>query len=93
MFSHRLALPAVFLIAALRFFSTACGGGSSSKTTPATPQPTGQYTHVYVVFPPASGVNYTHFMSTVMTQPKIEGVTVPVAWNAVETGTPGIGDL
>src|SRR5262249_16771027 len=37
----------------------------------------------------ASGVNNAHFMSTVMTQPAIEGVTVSTAWNDVESGTPG----
>jgi hypothetical protein len=90
MFSQRIALPAVFLIFALEIFLTGCGGVSSSPTT-TTPPPTGQFTHVYVVFPPASGVNKTHFMSTVMNQNAIEGVTVAVAWNDVETGTPGMG--
>jgi len=50
-----------------------------------------QFTHVYVVFPPQSGVNNTHFMNSVMTQAAIEGVTVPVQWATIETGTPGPG--
>jgi hypothetical protein len=70
---------------------TGCGGGSSSSTPPPPPPPPGQFTHVYVVFPPASGVNNTHFMSTVMNQKAIEGVTVAVAWKDAETGTPGMG--
>jgi hypothetical protein len=48
-----------------------------------------QFTNVYVVFPPASGVNNTHFMSTVMNQAAINGVTVAVSWIDVETATPG----
>jgi hypothetical protein len=47
--------------------------------------------HVYVVFPPSTGVNNTHFMNTVMNQPAIDGVTVPVPWITAETGTPGPG--
>ncbi len=89
--SRKIVLPAVCFIFALEVLLTACGGGSSSATTPVTPPPTGQVTHVYVVFPPASGVNNTHFMSTVMNQNAIEGVTVAVSWNDVETGTPGTG--
>jgi hypothetical protein len=50
-----------------------------------------QFTHVYVVFPPATGVNNVHFMSAVMNQNAIEGVTVPVEWATVETGAPGPG--
>jgi Big-like domain-containing protein len=50
-----------------------------------------QQTHVYVAFPPPDGVNNTHFMSSVMTQPSIEGVVVPVQWATIETGTPGPG--
>jgi hypothetical protein len=47
---------------------------------------------VYVVFPPqTTDPNYSHFMSTVMPQKAIEGVTVGSAWKAVETGTPGPG--
>ena len=50
-----------------------------------------QVTHVYVVFPPATGVNNAHFMSSVMNQTAIEGVTVPVQWATVEGATPGPG--
>jgi hypothetical protein len=50
-----------------------------------------QFTHVYVVFPPPTGVNNAHFMSSVINQTAIEGVTVPVQWATVETGTPGPG--
>jgi hypothetical protein len=50
-----------------------------------------QFTHVFVVFPPPSGTNNIHFMSTVMNQPSIEGVTIPIQWTTIETGTPGPG--
>lgn len=50
-----------------------------------------KFTHVYVMFPPPSGVNNAHFMNSVITQAAIEGVTVPVQWADVETGTPGPG--
>ena len=50
-----------------------------------------QVTHVYVVFPPATGVNNAHFMSSVMNQTAIEGVTIPVQWATVEGATPGPG--
>jgi len=77
---------ACFLIS---LFLSGCGGSKSSTSTP--PPTSGQFTHVYVVFPPSSGVNNAHFMSTVITQPAIEGVTVPNAWIDVETSTPGPG--
>ena len=52
----------------------------------------GQFTHVFVVFPPStSDPNYSHFMNTVMPQKAIEGVTVGSAWMSAETGTPGPG--
>ena len=70
-------------------FLAGCGGVAKSTTPP--PGSSGQFTHLYVVFPPSSGVNNQHFMSTVMTQPAIEGVTVPNAWIDTETGTPGPG--
>jgi hypothetical protein len=91
MFSRRN--PLFFLTSlVLAAFLTACGGGGSGSTPiPPPPPPTGQFTHVYVVFPPDSGVNNQHFMATVMNQKAIEGVTVPVAWRDVETGTPGLG--
>ncbi len=62
--------------------------GSINGTTVLT---TNQTTHVYVVFPPPTGVNNAHFMSSVMNQSAIEGVTVPVQWATVETATPGPG--
>ncbi len=61
--------------------------GTASLTVTAAPA----QANVYVVFPPASGVNNTHFMNTVMNQPTIAGVTVPIQWTQVETGTPGPG--
>ena len=67
-----------------------CHGISSGGGTPP-PSGSGQFTHVYVVFPPDKGVNNQHFMSKVMTQAAIEGVTVPTAWIDVETTTPGPG--
>ncbi len=67
---------------------SACGGSGSTKST-AGP---GQFTHVYVVFPPAvNDPNHSHFMNTVMNQPAVEGVTVGSAWITAETGTPGPG--
>jgi hypothetical protein len=66
---------------------TGCGGVSKGTTTSAGP---GQFTHVYVVFPPAaSDPNFSHFMNTVITQKAIEGVTVGTSWAEAETGTPG----
>jgi len=63
-----------------------CAGGSGTKNSGA-----GQFTHVYVVFPPStSDPNHSHFMNTVMNQPAIEGVTVATPWNQVETGAPGL---
>jgi hypothetical protein len=70
---------------------TGCGGSSSGPSTTTPPATSGQFTHVYVVFPPANGINNAHFMSTVMNQAAIEGVTVPSMWSAAETGTPGQG--
>jgi len=67
---------------------TACGGGSKSSGSSGP----GQFTHVYVVFPPSTtDPNYSHFMNTVMPQKSIEGVTVGSAWLSAETGTPGPG--
>src|SRR5215471_17134137 len=65
-----------------------CAGTSSGNKTPP-PPPQSQFTHVYVVFPPNSGANNTHFMQTVINQPAIEGVTVHNAWSSVETTPPG----
>jgi len=36
------------------------------------------YTHIYVVFPPQSGINNTNLKSNVMKQAAIDGVTVVV---------------
>jgi hypothetical protein len=68
---------------------TGCSGVSSSSNANTGPH---QFTHVYVVSPPAAGdPNNSHFMSTVMNQAAIEGVTVGTSWIDVETGTPGPG--
>jgi hypothetical protein len=90
MASHRCArLLWCFTIIAAAFL-TGCGGGGSSST-PTPPQTANQFTHVYVVFPPAQDPNKTHFMSTVINQKAIEGVTVATSWLDAETGTPGPG--
>ena len=79
-----LFLSAVGLMGLL----TGCGGGTSKSSSTGP----GQFTHVFVVFPPGtSDPNYTHFMNTVMPEAAIEGVTVGSAWISAETGTPGPG--
>jgi len=81
-----LALAVCVLLGLL----TGCGASSGSRTT--TPPPSsGQFTHVYVVFPPQNDPNKTHFMNTVINQSAIEGVTVGTHWIDAETGTPGPG--
>jgi len=65
-----------------------CGSNSANNSHLPPPQQ-GQFTHVYVAFPPKTGTNNTHFMNTVMTQPAIEGVTEPNIWSSIEKGTPG----
>lgn len=50
-----------------------------------------QVTHVYVAFPPPDGDNNVHFVNTVLSQPAIEGVVVPVEWATIETEGPGPG--
>jgi hypothetical protein len=65
--------------------------GSIKGTTVLTVTSAPVQAHVYVVFPPPSGVNNTHFMNSVMNQSTIAGVTVPIQWAMVETGTPGPG--
>ena len=69
---------------------TASHNGISGTTllTVTAPPPQAQ---VFVVFPPPGGVNNSHFMSTVLSQPTIAGVTVPVEWTLVESSTPGPG--
>lgn len=87
----RVGLNAFLLLSSICGITwfTACGGGS--KNSGATSGP-GQFTHVYAVFPPATtDPNYSHFMSTVITQKAIEGVTTANAWIQAETGTPGPG--
>ncbi len=66
-------------------------GGSGATNQLQTVQPPAPFTHVYVVFPPAGGVNNTHFMSTVINQKAIEGVTVANDWSDTETAAPGAG--
>jgi hypothetical protein len=83
----RMFFPLSCAICALLAFLTGCGGGSSSST--GTGQ-SAQFTHVYVVFPPSSGVNNQHLMATVMNQAAIEGVTTQTLWRDAETGTPGL---
>lgn len=88
---NRIGLPLSFVVCLFVAILSGCGSsGSSSSTSASTAS---QFTHVYVVSPPAasSGVNYTHFMSTVMSQGAIEGVTVDTPWDQAETGTPGLG--
>ena len=83
----KLSIVVVLFVAALTVL-TGCGG--SGKTT--TSSGPGQFTHVYVVFPPpVSDPNHSHFMNTVMNQAAIEGVTVATMWKDAETGTPGPG--
>src|SRR5258708_2250669 len=77
----------IFVFAA---FLTGCGGVAKNSSTTTTSS-SHQFTHVYVVFPPQTDPNKTHFMTTVMNQAAIEGVTVATAWKDVETGTPGPG--
>jgi len=88
---YRLSVPALPLcsvICILLALLTGCGGSSSAPPPCTGCSTTPQFTNVYVVFPPASGVNNTHFMSTVMNQAAINGVTVAVSWTDVETSTP-----
>ncbi|MGA7220449.1 MAG: hypothetical protein WBX38_19190 [Candidatus Sulfotelmatobacter sp.] len=77
-----VALPSLVLTL---FTLTACGGGSHSSAANAFHQ----FTHVYVVAPPVSGINNQHLMASVMNQAAIEGVTVDISWLDAETGTPG----
>jgi hypothetical protein len=64
---------------------TSCGGVSRGNSGP------GQFTHVYIVFPPATtDPNYSHFMNTVINQPAVEGVTVATPWSEAETSNPGL---
>src|SRR5690349_4190314 len=79
----RLCAPLLLLLLLI-----GCGSNSGGSPPPPPPNP-GQFTHVYAIFPPQSGINNTHFMNTVMNQPAIEGVTVHNVWSAVEKATPG----
>jgi hypothetical protein len=86
----RTFLPPCCLVLVLASLLTGCGGSGTSAPPPCEGcPPVNQFTNVYVVFPPASGVNNTHFMSTVMNQAAINGVTVATSWIDVETATPG----
>jgi hypothetical protein len=61
---------------------------SGSAKLTVTPAPL-EYPRIFVVFPPDSGVNNTHFMATVMNQEAIDGVTVKNMWKDVEKAVPG----
>src|SRR5260370_10822681 len=90
MHSNRPALLLWCFILVSAAFLTGCGGVGKSSST-VLPPSSGQFTHVYVVFPPATDPNKTHFMTTVITQKAIEGVTVATAWKDAETSAPGPG--
>jgi hypothetical protein len=83
----RIGFPLSCAICALLALLTGCGGGGSSSTGSGQSP---QITHVYVVFPPNSGINNQHLMATVMNQAAIEGVTTQTLWRDAETGTPGL---
>lgn len=83
----RIGFPLSCAICGLLALLTGCGGGGTSGTGPVQ---SAQFTHVYVVFPPSSGVNNQHLMATVMNQAAIEGVTTQTLWRDAETGTPGL---
>jgi hypothetical protein len=86
----KFILPSTCVIVISLAFLTGCQGVSSnSSTTPSSSAH--QFTHVYVVFPPQTDPNKTHFMNTVMNQNAIEGVTVATPWIDAETSTPGPG--
>ncbi len=89
--TSRMVWPLWCAVGMLLGLLTGCGGSGTSAPPPCEgcPPPAPQFTHVYVVFPPASGVNNTHFMNTVMNQAHIDGVTVATSWIDVETATPG----
>jgi hypothetical protein len=91
MHSNRPAPVLWCLIFVFAAFLTGCSGVSKNSSTTATTSSAHQFTHVYVVFPPQTDPNKTHFMSTVMTQAAIEGVTVATSWRDAEITTPGPG--
>jgi hypothetical protein len=83
----------VALLSALAFPQTKFSGGTklSGSTVVSSAQRT-QYTHIYVFSPPLSGqANNGNFLSSVMTQGAIDGVTVIVKWGDVETTAPTNG--
>jgi len=43
---------------------------------------------IYVVFPPTAGSDNSNFVSNVMSQNSIDGVTVPLYWSNIETIAP-----
>jgi hypothetical protein len=67
--------------------TTLVGGGTSLVGSATVLNPTNTFTHIYVVFPPQTGTNNSNFVTRVMTQSAIDGVTVAVPWNAVELDT------
>jgi len=83
----RIVFPLSCAIGTLLALLTGCGGVAGTSTTTTT---SSQFTHVYVVFPPNSGINNQHLMATVMNQAAIEGVTTQTLWRDAETGTPGL---
>ena len=91
MHGNRSTFPLWCLTSFLAALLTGCGGSGTSIETSFPPPPSHQFTHVYVVFPPATDPNKTHFMNTVMNQKAVDGVTVATSWIAAETGTPGPG--
>jgi hypothetical protein len=89
-------MPGIATIIASGLATTVASGQTTIQATQgtisgSTSLTVSQFTHVYVVFPPPSGVNNTHFMNSVMTQAAVEGVTVPVHWADAEIETPGPG--
>jgi hypothetical protein len=86
----RMGFPLACAICAFVALSTLTGCGGGSGSTNIGPVQAAQFTHVYVVFPPNSGINNQHVMATVMNQSAIEGVTTQTLWRDAETGTPGL---
>jgi hypothetical protein len=47
-----------------------------------------RFVSIYVVFPPTAGSDNSNFVSNVMSQNSIDGVTVPLYWSNIETIAP-----